>query len=481
MNAPVTPPCSDTAAFSRREGLAFCIGMIAVQLSSELIIQWGSYFYAPPADSGRLAYVSIGLVGLLFIVGRFFDILVDPLVGAWSDNTSQRPTRWRWLPLAGRRRPFLFWGGLLSTLTGIGFWFPPEAGESLRNFWFGTVVMCLHWGFYTLCYVPLHALAPEIARTDGDRLRLGRWIAVGMTLGVVLANVLPGVLVEAMDGSGGASGRPGAASPAGFQRVAVLFAVVSLACWWFVAFGVRERTAVGGAMSLPMAVRDVVEVWRNREFGWFFGITLVLNAGFLAGQRVIPYWAVVGLGGTEATVTELLLPFVATCLATAGVLPALGSRVTARTMLLASLVVLAVSLPLLHPIAVWDVSSRVRIVAAQGLMAVAGVAQGMLYVVATPLLGRIIDGDAASGGRRREAVFNGVYAVSWKAGAILSVVLSTQTMGWLGNSVESPLGVLVVGPIGGILALVALVLAWRSGIGREARVGGDLAERAGKG
>lgn len=439
-------------SFTALEGLAFCVGMIGVQLSSELIIQWGSYFYSPPADARRLTYVSIGLVGIMFIVGRVFDILVDPLVGAWSDNTGPEPTRWRLLPISGRRRPFLFWGAVLTTVTGIAFWYPPDPGQTLRNFWYGTVLTCVHWGFYTLCYVPFHALAPEVARSEADRMGLGRWIAVGMTLGVVLANVLPGVLVTAL--------APSPASPVGFQRVAVLFSVATLACFLFTTFAVRERhRAASRGPSLRDAARDVGDVLRNREFLWFFAITVLFNIGYLAGQRVIPYWAVVGLGGTEATVTELLLPFVATCLLTAAFLPTLARRLSLKTMLVVSLLILALGLPLLHPIGILRVSSGAKIAAGQALMAVVGVAQGMLYVLLTPLLGAIVDHDARRSGRRREAVYNGVYAISWKAGAILSVAVSTQTMHLLGNSKESPLGVLVVGPIGGAFALAALALA----------------------
>ncbi len=447
------------ASFTGWEGLAFCIGMIGVQLASELIIQWGSYFYAPPPGAGRAALVSIGLVGAMFVAGRVFDIVVDPLIGAWSDNTGANPSKRRGGFLAGRRRPFLFWGALLSTVTGIAFWYPPDSSETVRNFLYGTVLLCFHWMFYTLCYVPFHALAPEVARSDDDRLRLGRWIAVGMTLGVVVANVLPGALVTALDPAPPPNAGTALASQAGFQRVAILFSIAALFCFLFPAFAIRERHGQAvEAMSRGDALRDIRAIFRDRAFVRFFVITVLFNIGYLAGQRVIPYWAVVGLGGTEATVTELLIPFVATCLLTSAVLPSWAGRRNPRSLLAASLGILGCALPMLHGVGAMPGGIATKVLAGQVLMGVVGVAQGMLYVLPLPILGQIIDRDTQATGRRREAVYNGVYAVAWKAGAVLSIVLSTQTMDWLGNSKESPLGVLVVGPIGGAFAWAAFAL-----------------------
>jgi GPH family glycoside/pentoside/hexuronide:cation symporter len=47
--------------------------------------------------------VPAGLAGLAVFVPKLWDIITDPIVGAWSDRTS---SRW------GRRRPFLLAGAL---------------------------------------------------------------------------------------------------------------------------------------------------------------------------------------------------------------------------------------------------------------------------------------------------------------------------------------------------------------------------------
>ena len=161
------------AEFHWYEGLAICLSMIGVQLCSEVINQWGLYFYSPSGGVGRTVYVSIGLVGYIFIIGTFWDAFSSPLVGALSDKTPTRPGRWRIIPIYGRRRPYIFFGALLMVFTMIGFWFPPTAHTSFLNFVYGTILLCAHWTLFSVAVIPLNALGPEIARSETARVALG--------------------------------------------------------------------------------------------------------------------------------------------------------------------------------------------------------------------------------------------------------------------------------------------------------------------
>ncbi len=185
--------------FSRVEGLAICLSMIGVQLCSEVINQWGLYFYSPSGGVGRTIYVSVGMVGIIFIVGTFWDAFSSPVIGMLSDGTGTRPGRWRFIPIPGRRLPYIFWGGLLMVFTMIAFWYPPVNGTSWLNLVYGTVLLCAHWTLFSVAVVPLNALGPEIARSDSARVAIGTWTAIGLILGLALANALPGVLIAAMD------------------------------------------------------------------------------------------------------------------------------------------------------------------------------------------------------------------------------------------------------------------------------------------
>src|SRR3954463_1374058 len=63
---------------------------------------------------GLLGNISLGLsafwLGVILIIPRLCDAIVDPLIGHFSDNTR---TRW------GRRRPYILFGGILTALSFV--------------------------------------------------------------------------------------------------------------------------------------------------------------------------------------------------------------------------------------------------------------------------------------------------------------------------------------------------------------------------
>ena len=464
--------------FSRVEGLAFCLSAVGVQLSTEFIAQWGPYFYSPTEGGGRAVYVSIGLILPMFVAGRLFDAVTDPLVGVWSDKTRTRPGWLRLFPIRGRRRPFIFWGSVLMTFTAIGFWYPPLARPSVINFIFGTLMLSLHLGFLTISLVPLLALAPEVARSPRARMKLGQWIAVGMIAGLAIAAVLPGVLLTSLDPARKAAELTGgtpAFSPVGYQRTAILFALISLATFQFVVWAVRERFTETPSPETPLdmrsVVRDMGSTLANNVFVKYVAAFTLFSVGYLATQRILPNWAETGLGGDESTVTLMMLPFIGSALVTAFVLmPILARLMPVKWQLFFSFAIVVGSLPLMYPIAKLDAEPQTKFLLGGGLFLICGIAQGMQYVLYTPLLGEIIDLDEKRTGRRREGAYNGVSGVAFKAGQAGSIALSNFCMSTFGNSVTNPAGILLVGPVAGAVAFLGLLVVWRypvlSGVGK---------------
>lgn len=446
--------------FSLLECIAFLVSMIGVQLSSEMLSQWGTYFYSPPPDTGRMVYVSIGLVAFMFMFGRAFDIVTDLWIGVVSDRSSQTPGRGRILPIAGRRRPFIFWGSLLMTVTGIVFWYPPVQGETLTNFIYGTLILSLHLLFYTLAYIPLLALAPEIARSAGGRVELGTWIAVGMIVGLVAAALLPGALVPLLDPARHASADGEQAfSPLGYQRVAIAFALISLACFQFFVWVVKERKLDRPTDSATPAVKELLRTLNLPVFRLYIVIFFFFYIGLLADQRAIPYWVELGLGGDEAMVSTLGIPFMVTCLGAALVCPALARRFQLKWLVAFALLTMTIGMPFMYLIATMDAGEDLKFQLAAVAYGIKGIGLGMMYVLVTPLIGEIIDLSERVSGERSEAVFNAMHAVMVKAAQVLGIWVAAATMSGWGNSKDHPLGVFLVAPVSSLFCLVALVAA----------------------
>jgi glycoside/pentoside/hexuronide:cation symporter, GPH family len=415
----------------------------------------GAVFYSPTQDTGRTVYVAIGAVALIFAFGRAFDLITDPLVGRWTDRTRSEAGPRRFPRIAGRRRPFIFWGSVLMTVTGILFWYPPIAETSRANLWYGTGLMSLHWGFYTVAYIPVLALAPEIARSQQARVRLGTWIAVGMILGLVLAYILPGVLVNAWDPA-----RPERFSAVGYQRVGILFAFVSLFAFQFLVWTVKERPVeqMGPVVPGPRAMLQAVGMPVFRLYVVIFGL---LYVGALGWQKAVPYWVELGLGMTEEAVSQLSAAYLAGALVTIGLSPWISKRVDLKWLIVASLGFVGVSLPFMYPIAVADISDAAKFNLALLVNLVMGFGQGFLYMLVTPLIGEIIDLSERETGRRHEGLFNALHAMMTKGAQIVGIVWVTQLMHFFGNSPERPTGVFLAGPMAGLFCAIGIIAAFR--------------------
>jgi len=430
------------------EGLAMAISMLGIQIYSELINQWGQYFYSPEEGTGRVIYVAIGFVAGIFVLGTVWDGVANPIAGACSDMMKSQPGRWRFPRIRGRRRPFIFWGAVGMLFTFNAFWFPPVAQTSLVNMFYGAFMLCAHNTLFAMVSVPLLALGPEIARSGAARVRLGAWCAVGMILGLALANAAPGIIITMMGEQG---------DPWAYRKTAAIFSVIATASLLLPVLLVRERFDSAHANEVADFWSGLRDALKNRPFLIYTLAYFLFSAGFLAVQRVLPYWATVGLGGSEDTVTLLLLPFLATALITAPLVILLCRHLHIKWVTFIAFMIITTGLPMMYFIGTGNASQNTKIIFGALLFAYTGIGQGIMYVVQQPMIGEIVDYDEQRFGQRREALFNGLANICWKISMAVSILIGTQSMAWLGNSVERPLGIYIVGPISGIFGLLGAI------------------------
>ena len=493
--------------FTWLEGLALFLSCIAIQLCSEVMTQWGFFFYSPGEGAGRTVYVAVHLAGLIFTIGLIFAAMSDPIIAIWSDKTRTRPGRWRIIPISGRRRPFIFWGSIGMVFTGILFWYPPIHGTSTLNFVYATIIYCVHGGiFFTMCVDPFNALAPEITRSQEARVKIGAWIAAGMIIGLACAEIAPGILVEVLDPEGRAAREAAPAqalwavttdaafgdnfapaksvladngpleavnifsvhraynnlsfSPVGYQRTAILFTFLSLALFQFTIWTIRERYDSENEPPRAPSYTVMRQAIGNRVFLRFIAIFFLFNIGFLGVQRVLPHWVQIGLHGTESLVSVLMAPFILAALVALVLTDLLSKRIPIKWLLFLALGIIAAGLPFMYIIAVAHISTALKLLCGGTLFAFCGLGQGMIYVLMTPLIGEIIDLDEQSSGERREAVYNSLSGLAWKGSQALSVGVAALCMHLGGNSVEHPTGIFIIGPLAGLFGLLGMAVCY---------------------
>ncbi|NIA13176.1 MAG: MFS transporter [Nitrospiraceae bacterium] len=444
--------------FSWFEGIVYGLGAMGLVVCSEFIHQWGAYFYSPTEDTGRTIYVALGLMGAIFFVGMLFDAVTDPLVGFWSDHTRARAGWGRLVPIPGRRRPFMFWGSILMVATGVAFWHPPVHGETYTNFLFATAVMCLHWLFFTMYMVPFNSLGPEIARSEHGRAKLGTFYAMGMMIGITITAVAPGMMIDILDPARSAD--PPAFSAVGYQRTAMILVLVAFVLLQAPVWCLRERyRSSKDEKRLPMR-QSLRAALTNKLFLMWFAVSALFSMGFLATQKVLPYWVELVLEGDESTVSYVMIPFVVAALVALPLMPLVTKRVHTKWIWFTVTAGVTFLLPLLFVLAVAPLSLHVKTVFSCVMFAMVGIAQGVLFMLYTPLMGQIIDLDERRTGVRHEGIYIGLSGIAWKlAQALASYVVAVPMALW-GNSPEAPMGVLVVGPIAAVFALMGLVVLW---------------------
>ena len=138
-------------------------------------------FYAEFRD------VSLGALGLLFIVIRLFDAVSDPAMGWLSDRTKSR---------FGRRRPYL---ALSVPLICISVWMlmiPPD-GADVWHVAIWLTLLTLSW---TVALTPYFAWGAELSGDYAQRATITTWREGASLIGTVLAVILYNIADGAAEG-----------------------------------------------------------------------------------------------------------------------------------------------------------------------------------------------------------------------------------------------------------------------------------------
>lgn len=408
-----------------------CLGQNVVNLA---VVTWVIYFFAPPRGTG-VALVSMGLVGFIMGVGRVIDVLTDPLIGYWSDNASFR---------SGRRRPFILWGAPLLALSFFLLWMPPVRGESFVNGVWLFVFLNGYFIFLTITGVPYRSVIPDIAPTSRDRLDVSMWMAAFGSVGALIAAGATGPIIQAF----------------GYLPMGAVLGAVVFVSFWLALKGVVEKPRSEEDLRTHLSVFGAIkETLRNREFLAFGAAILTFQVGFQMFMIVVPYFVKVILRRPEAQVAILQGSFVLVMIAALPLWVWIGGRLGKRRGQLLTLLLVAILFPLFFIVGFIPLVDSFL----QSLIYFCLVAVPIsgLYVFPNALVGDITDYDELVTKKRREAMYYGGFGFLEKSAWAVSAFLIGFILEVFGYSVENPLGIRLVGPIVGVIALLGF-FAFRS-------------------
>ncbi len=414
--------------------LAYALITLGNTVLWSLLSGWLLYFYLPPEGEGP-ALVPVALYsGAIFAV-RIANALLAPPIGYLSDNTR---TRW------GRRLPFMLASGLPMAIFFFLIWTPPLAGTSIWNLVYLTVVLLLYNLAYTFNQIPYTALLPELARTDAHRVRISAWMAGFMLLGMILGGI-GGMLIEDL----------------GYAPSMGIYAGAALLLLYLPLLVLRERPGAYVAEA-RVGFRDAFRaIFRNRAFlvlsatGFFYWTTTTFV------QSAVPYIATEICRLDKGDTAYFYLSAVLAALLCYPLITWLAHRYNKWLVFTGSLLASAIVLPGLALIGPWIPLP----LAVQGVLWITLQAVALSAVVMLPPAfgAEVTDYDAELTGLRREGSYYATWGlfdqlINGAAAALLPLLLL------LGDSYadpQGPLGVRMVGVVGGAMMFLAFLIFLR--------------------
>ncbi len=435
-----------------RRKVAFALGGLGWQMSSTIVVSIGIYYYLPPEGAGLTALLSeeifLGVLtayGLARLVGGVVDSLADPIVGQLSDTSTSR---------FGRRRAFLIYGCVPMVGTTLAIFWPLGEPGSTLTFAYLSVMLALHYIFFTMYVGPYLSLVPEIARSERERIDLMRLRA--MLTGPLMLGF--GVLwLQAI-----AWGRDaGFSTEEAVRLVVVVACAIAFVCSLLPIFAVEEGRHTRIEVSeLPWL--DAIRITlRNKPFVLFISAEVVMILGATMMAPAMPYIARVLLGRDEGFAAMLGLVFVPAIAVGFAYIDRVSMRFGAKRTMVATVVVLGLTmipLGLLRPDVPGGPGDQFNLAVLVTCLAISGFPIAAMLVLPMVILGQLIDLDEARTGASRSAIYFGMQGLATKwvyaaSAAILSYLFSAY-----GRSAEEPWGVILLGPVGGVICLLSALI-----------------------
>ncbi len=433
--------------------LAYCLGNPGFNITGHIVVAIGIYYYLPPGDAPDLVpqlsdQIFLGVFtayGLARLIGGVVDSAADPFVGHWSDRSRS--------PL-GRRRSFLIYGIVpMVVAPALIFWPPGEPG-SQANFIALTVLLAIYFVFFTVYVGPYLALMPEIARTQDERVSLSRLFAlVGFPILVFLGPAWQLGVGLARDA--GVSGEDAV------RAIVVVLSVLAFLLCLGPILAVDERRlprSVPADLSLRQAVLLTV---RNRPFLIYLCAQILFILGITMTQPLIPYLSEVVLGRDLAFASLLGLANIPSAIVGFLLSPRLVARFGPKNTVVGAVALMGAGmclLALLEPDVPGGANDARNLGIVVTSMLVLGFAIALFLILPNVVIGQLIDRDERRTGANRSAMFYGAQGLFTKWAFAASATIMSFLFTRYGNSQAEPLGVLLVGPVAGVLCLVSASL-----------------------
>lgn len=400
------------------------------------ISTWLLYFYAPPPDSGRPTYIPAVTMGVLLLIASFWDAVIDPFIGHYSDTL-----RSRW----GRRRPFLMFAAPFVLLGAILLWTPPSLKNYALNAAYFMFIILIYHTSYSLVGIPYDASMPEMAPETHARLGLSYWKSVFGIIGVLIGSLVAAPLFGTI----------------GAVAMGAVVGIVGVVTIYITLLGLRETTRpVGETMS---AMDGLKATFQNKQFLILFFSTLFVHIAYQMVLANFPYFVTLVLRQTEGDVGIYQGVLIIVMALMGPVWMWLNKKYSQRILLNASMVLLGIVFALGYLIGAVDGASLS--IQAYLFVALIGATLGGYLILIYAMMGNMVDYDELLTHRRREAIYYGTFSFAIGLGTSVGTLILPLLLENFGYTQANPLGVRLAFPVMAVFILVGYLLFQKYRVG----------------
>lgn len=393
-----------------------------------VLYAWIPYFYTPPRDSGLMQYIPLAALGIILAGGRILDAVTDPLVGYMSDHT-----RSRW----GRRKPYIFISNPILFVAFILVWMPPVDGMSITNVFFLALALFFYYWGYTGVLIPWFAVLPEMSRKNEERVKIA---SIGVALGVFGALIGGGL-------SGPLLGELGA------FKMALILGLVAFIGGELTLLGINERHVDHGERAQGF-FKVVKEVFSDQQVLSFSVMIMFVQLTYQLMLMNVPYLTTLILKRSEADASMLMGEVIIVMAASVPLWYWLLKKYPKRNVFRMIIVTMMIGFVLSFFIGEVPVSPLLQ---AMLIFPIAAIPLGGMFTAVLGVIADITDYDELKHGRRREAIYYGIYGIVRKTGWAFCSLILVGVFSLFGYSAEDPMGVRVIWLVCALSCLIGLL------------------------
>lgn len=413
---------------SKWQEFVFSVGHIGPGMLNQFIILWAMSFYKTGG------YLSAVLVGWAVLSGKLMDAIGEPFVANWSDNLRNKKY--------GRRLPFMMLGLIPLVVSFVLIWCVPSQNNTTYNFIWFFIWVNLFYFSYNAVVNPYFALLPEISKAEGDRARIQGYIALFGVLGMGITMGASGFLIKGL----------------GYINTAVVLALFCAIVLFgpFITLKTNKDFKLAKESKRENTFHSVKESLVNKKFRVYLLGFGLFYFGFNMVQMGLAFIASVLLGLSSSASSTMFIASVVVALAFIPlyqkVIKQRGSKFALR-LAIGSYIVVA----LLIPVLTQSFIPFPPMVRGLILMALMGFPYSGMMVIPNVLVSSIIDDDFKRTGVRREGIFFGTQGLIMNGVIALAAVVNGYIFDYLGSTMENPLGVIILGPLAAVLAVIGFI------------------------